>query len=83
MLVRAQDQTPPPDKGPEFGKASPVALVVILLLALVTVFLIRSMTKRIRRLPASFDEPAEKDGGVDVEAGPAEAKGAKGPDDPA
>jgi hypothetical protein len=50
-------QAPPPGKGEEFGKASPVGLVVILLLAIATIFLIRSMSKRIRRLPASFDPP--------------------------
>jgi hypothetical protein len=57
-LVLAQDPAPP-DKGPEFGKASPVGLVVIVLLALATIVLIRSMTKRLRRLPSSFDEEAE------------------------
>ena len=57
-LVLAQDPALPPDKGPEFGEASPVGLVVILLLGIATMFLIRSMTKRLRRLPASFDEPA-------------------------
>jgi hypothetical protein len=57
-LVLAQDPAPP-DKGPEFGKASPVGLVVIVLLGLATIVLIRSMTKRLRRLPSSFDEVAE------------------------
>ena len=55
-LVVAQDP-PPPDQGPEFGKASPVALVVIILLGIATLFLIRSMTKHLRRVPASFDAP--------------------------
>ncbi len=32
----------------------------MLLLAVATVFLIRSMSKRIRRLPASFDPPEER-----------------------
>jgi hypothetical protein len=54
MAMPAQDPAPPPGKGPEFGEASPVALVVIVLLAIVTIFLIRSMSKRIRRLPSSF-----------------------------
>jgi hypothetical protein len=54
------EEAPPPGKGEEFGKASPVGLVVILLLAVATVFLIRSMSKRIRRLPASFDPPEEQ-----------------------
>ena len=61
-LVVAQDQTPPPDKGAEFGKASPVGLVVILLLLIATVFLIRSMTKRLNRLPESFDPPPAERG---------------------
>jgi hypothetical protein len=58
-LVLAQDPAPPAGKGEEFGKASPVGLVVILLLGIATVFLIRSMTKRLRRLPASFDPPPQ------------------------
>jgi hypothetical protein len=45
----------PPGKGEEFGEASPIALVVIVLLGLATVVLIRSMTRRLKRLPASFD----------------------------
>jgi len=60
VLVPAQDPEPPPGKGEEFGKASPVAAVVILLLAVATALLIRNMTKRIKRLPESFDPP-EKD----------------------
>jgi hypothetical protein len=60
VAVPVQNPTPPPGQGEEFGKASPVALVVILALALVTILLIRGMNKRIRRLPASF-ETAEKD----------------------
>ncbi len=72
VAVPAQDPAPP-GQGPEFGKASPVALVVILLLALATVFLIRSMTKRIRRLPASFDDPAAT-GDADGDAAPSSAE---------
>jgi hypothetical protein len=59
LTLLAQEEAPPPGKGPEFGKASPIGLVVILLLAVATVLLIRSMSKRIRRLPASFDPPEE------------------------
>jgi hypothetical protein len=55
--VLAQDPAPPPGKGEEFGKASPVGLVVIVLLFLATIMLIRSMTKHLRKVPASFDEP--------------------------
>jgi hypothetical protein len=60
VAVPVQNPTPPPGKGEEFGKASPVALVVILALALATILLIRGMSKRIRRLPASF-EPSDEE----------------------
>jgi len=53
--VLAQNPQPPPGRGEEFGKSSPIALVVILLLGLATLLLIRSMTKRIKRLPESFE----------------------------
>ena len=59
IAVPVQDPPPPPGQGEEFGKASPVALVVILGLALVTILLIRGMSKRIRRLPASFENPEQ------------------------
>jgi hypothetical protein len=62
VVVPVQNPAPPPGQGEEFGKASPVALVVIILLGLVTVMLIRSMTKRIRRLPASFNASGEPSG---------------------
>ena len=61
-LVLAQNPAPPPaDQGPEFGKASPVGLVVVLLLLIATVFLVRSMTKHLRKVPASFDPPVPPD----------------------
>ena len=68
--VVAQDEPPPPGKGPEFGKASPIGLVVILLLLIATVFLVRSMSKHLRRVPASFDPPPaeEKPTGAPVES---------------
>lgn len=55
--VLAQDPAPPPGKGAEFGKASPIGLVVLVLLFLATILLIRSMNKQLRKVPASFDEP--------------------------
>jgi hypothetical protein len=70
-------------EGPEFGKASPIGLVVILLLAVATVFLIRSMSKRIRRLPASFDPPEDAGSEEPKEGGrPAEPASANDADDP-
>jgi hypothetical protein len=55
----AQDPQPPPGQGPEFGEASPLGLVVVILLGIALVFLIRSMTKHLRRVPASFEPPEE------------------------
>lgn len=39
------------------GLAGPMALLVILVLAAATVFLIRDMSKRVKRLPDRFGEP--------------------------
>ena len=64
--VPVQNPEPPPGQGEEFGKASPIALVVIILLALATIVLIRGMNKRIRRLPASFETSPERKNGDDA-----------------
>jgi hypothetical protein len=55
LAVLAQDVQPPPGEGPEFGKASPVGLVVVLLLAVATVGLVVSMTRHLKKVPASFE----------------------------
>ncbi|MBC3190116.1 hypothetical protein H7X46_03445 [Pseudonocardia sp. C8] len=68
-LVPLQDRPPPPGQLPEFGNAAPVGLAVVLLLLLATVFLIRNMSKRINRLPESFepDPPEKAESSGDVE----------------
>jgi hypothetical protein len=65
----AQDPAPPPGKGPEFGEASPLGLLVVILLGVAVVFLVRSMTKHLKRVPASFDPPEEKSEGPDESEG--------------
>jgi hypothetical protein len=63
----------PRDTGPDFGKASPVGLVIIVLLMVGTFLLIWSMNRHLRKLPESFDrdhpEPdqAADDGTVGTE----------------
>ncbi|GAC85903.1 hypothetical protein [Gordonia paraffinivorans] len=42
-------------QGPEFGKSSPLGLLVILLLLIGTGFLIWSMNRQLKKLPESFD----------------------------
>ena len=57
-LIFARNPIPaqnPNETGPEFGKASPFGLVVILCLLAATALLIRSMNSRLRKLPTTFD----------------------------
>ena len=56
----AQDPAPPPGKGPEFGEASPLGLLVVILLGIAVILLIRSMTKHLKKVPASFDPPEKE-----------------------
>lgn len=46
-----------PNRGPDYGKASPVGLLVLLLLLVGVFFLWRSMGRQIKKVPASFDPP--------------------------
>lgn len=50
-------------QGADFGKSSPVGLLLLLLFFIAVVFLIRSMTKHLKRVPASFDEPEQQRSG--------------------
>ena len=56
----AQVPPPPPadpgGQGEDFGKSSPVGLVLLILFGVAVVFLIRSMTKHLRKLPVVFNE---------------------------
>lgn len=55
------DADPSAGKGPEWGKAAPIGLLIILLMGLALFLLIKSMNRNLRKVPASFDgdEPAE------------------------
>ena len=46
----------PRDTGPDFGKASPFGLVIVVLLLIGTFLLVWSMNRHLRKLPESFDE---------------------------
>ncbi|WP_447005627.1 hypothetical protein ACRAKI_03630 [Saccharothrix isguenensis] len=63
----------------DFGKSSPLGLLVLVLFFIAVVFLVKSMNKHLRKLPASFDKPdAEADGAADADADADAAKpGAK------
>ncbi|AOS61642.1 hypothetical protein [Actinoalloteichus hymeniacidonis] len=49
----------PGGQGEDFGKSSPVGLVLLILFFVAVGLLVRSMTRHLRRLPASFDPPAD------------------------
>lgn len=78
----------PRNTGPDFGKANPLGLLVIVLLLIGTALLIWSMNRQLRKLPASFDpehpEPdqAADEGTValDSEAAPHDGAGQSPPD---
>jgi len=73
LTVLSQGTTTNPT-GPEFGKASPMGLVIILVLLAGTVLLIRSMNKHIKRLPADFSpEHPEPDQAADEGTDPGAA----------
>ncbi|MCX2714454.1 hypothetical protein [Mycolicibacterium sp. J2] len=56
----------PRDTGPDFGKASPLGLVVVVLLMVGTFALVWSMNRHLKRLPDSFDpEHPEPDQAID------------------
>lgn len=54
LLTVIADGTPR-NTGPDFGKASPIGLLVIVLLLIATLFLLRSMNKQLKKVPESFD----------------------------
>ncbi|WP_067534179.1 hypothetical protein [Nocardia crassostreae] len=54
MILTLLAQSPTQPTGPEFGKASPLGLVIVLVLLAGTVLLVRSMNKHIKNLPATF-----------------------------
>ncbi|MER5268461.1 hypothetical protein ABTZ99_40855 [Actinosynnema sp. NPDC002837] len=74
-------QQPSTDKDPggqqeDFGKSSPLGLLVLVLFFIAVVFLVKSMSKHLKKLPASFDEP-ESGAKSEPEAKP-EAKAGNG-----
>lgn len=60
IWISAQPGDPDPSSGkpPEWGKAAPAGILIWLFLGVALVFLVRSMNKHIKRVPASFDDDA-------------------------
>jgi len=56
----------PHNSGPDFGKAGPFGLLVVVLLLISLLFLVRSMNRHLRKLPESFDpQHPEPDQAID------------------
>ena len=63
---RCWPTTAPHNSGPDFGKASPFGLLVVVLLLISVLFLVRSMNRHLKKLPESFDpQHPEPDQAVD------------------
>ncbi len=80
LAVGLLAQNPPKDTGPDFGKASPFGLLVVVVLLVGTFFLVRSMNRHLRKLPESFDRAQpEPDQAADegTDAGSVESPGAE------
>lgn len=93
LATQPGDYDPSSGRGPDWGKAAPIGLLIILLLGVALFFLIRSMNKNLRRVPASFDTPespaAPTGSGAPVTDGPeapiatsSTTTGSTGPEDP-
>lgn len=84
------DYDPSTGKGPDWGKASPIGLLVILLLAIALVFLLRSFTRHLKKVPDHFPDQSDAadgpgDGSAPVGADESSARvsvPADPPDDP-
>ncbi len=82
----------PHNNGPDFGKASPVGLLIIVLLLIATLLLLRSMNRQLKKVPKTFDpehpEPDQAaDEGTDTvgeapEQAPGQANGSARPSGP-
>lgn len=55
LLLTVFAEGGPPNTGPDFGKASPLGLLVVVLLVIATLFLLRSMNRQLKKVPESFD----------------------------
>ncbi|QOV99873.1 hypothetical protein RCF27_05480 [Rhodococcus pyridinivorans] len=87
--ILAQEPT-----GPEFGKASPLGLAIVVVLLVATALLIWNMNKRLKKLPENFQPehpepdqavddgtlPGAMPGGVEEKAGGTKAAGPERPE---
>ncbi len=80
---------PPKNSGPDFGKASPLGLLVVVVLLIGVFILVWSMNRHLKKLPKTFDgEPAGGDSEADTvtasvdESGGSDADTGRSPSEP-
>ncbi|WP_369803628.1 hypothetical protein [Mycobacterium sp. NAZ190054] len=61
LVTVAQDG--PRQTGPDFGKASPFGLIIVVLLLIAVFFLVWSMNRHLRKLPKSFGDDGDQPAG--------------------
>ena len=84
LLLAQQDDGEGGGQGQDFGKSSPVGLLLLILFLIAVAFLVRSMTKHLKRVPASFDndEPRTETNRESDEAAQSATSGDATPEDP-
>jgi hypothetical protein len=55
LLLSVIAEGGPHNHGPDFGKASPLGLLVVVLLLIATMLLLRSMNRQLKKVPKTFD----------------------------
>ncbi|MGE2815444.1 hypothetical protein ACQI5H_09905 [Mycobacterium heidelbergense] len=66
VLLTVFADGPTRNHGPDFGKASPLGLLVVVLLLIATLLLLRSMNRQLKKVPKTFDpEHPEPDQAAD------------------
>lgn len=76
------DVDPTTGHGPEWGKAAPIGLLIVVLLCVAVYFLVKSMNRNLRKVPESFDPAAKVAVGAAAATGTADAvHGEPGPTD--
>lgn len=68
VLAQQPDSGDNGGQGEDFGKSSPVGLLVLILFLVAVVFLVRSMSKHLKKVPQTFDKEAAGSESADTEA---------------
>jgi hypothetical protein len=63
------DVDPTTGHGPEWGKAAPIGLLVIVLMCVAVYFLVKSLNRNLKKVPESFDDVPVPVGGAAEVAG--------------